>query len=415
MDTNLPVYIGNDAVEDLISYCERHSLNRFTLVADQNTYAAAGQALDAILKNRGFDVKTVILTGREIVADEHYLMQLLLHADPQDRTYLAVGSGTLTDITRFISHRTRANFISVPTAPSVDGFTSIGAPLVIGGLKQTILCQPPLAVFADLDILSEAPQAMIASGFGDMLGKYTSVADWRLGHLLWDEPFNEAIAERTWRAVESCVQQVAEIGQGSVEGVRSLMEGLIESGLCMLDFGSSRPASGAEHHLSHYWEMKLLQEKRPAILHGAKVGIATIMVARRFEEIGHLDRQQVIEKLDSVPQPDREQELQRIRAAYVPEVAEQIIAEHAPFLDMSRQEYDLLKEKIIDAWPQVQEIAASVPPARQLHGLLQQVSGPTAPQMIGLSEDEVRQAIEYGHYLRNRFTIRKLGRMLGIS
>ena len=414
METNLPVYIGKEAIAELMAYCNSHQLHQFLMVADQNTYQAAGRALETALKGRGYDVETVILTGREVVADEHYLVQVLLQADRQDRTYLAVGSGTLTDITRFISHRTRASFLSVPTAPSVDGFTSIGAPLVVEGLKQTIISQPPLAVFADLDTLSAAPRAMIAAGFGDMLGKYTSVADWKLGHLLWAEPYDEAIAGRTWQAVEGCARQAAAIGQASTEGVASLMEGLIESGLCMLEFGASRPASGAEHHMSHYWEMKLLQENRPAILHGAKVGVATVIMARWYETIGQMSREQVIEKLDTVPQPTREQEIQHIREAYPPDVADLIIEEHAPFLNMSSQDYNLLKEKIVDAWPQVQQIAASVPGGQKLQDLLKQVGGPTEPRDLGLSEKEVQQAMAYGHYLRNRFTLRKLMQMLGL-
>ena len=109
-------------------------------------------------------------------------MQVLVRADRENRTYLAVGSGTITDITRFASHRTKADFISIPTAPSVDGYTSPSASLVIERLKQTVIAQPPIAIFADLPTLCAAPRPMIAAGFGDMLGKYTSLADWQLGH-----------------------------------------------------------------------------------------------------------------------------------------------------------------------------------------------------------------------------------------
>lgn len=106
---------------------------------------------------------------------------MLLQADQVARTYLAVGSGTITDITRIVSHRTRCNLISFPTAPSVDGYTSPNASLVIRREKITITAQPPLAVFADLGTLKAAPHAMIAAGYGDILGKATALADWRTG------------------------------------------------------------------------------------------------------------------------------------------------------------------------------------------------------------------------------------------
>ena len=150
-------------------------------------------------------VKTIVLTGAEVVPDEHYVVQVLLEAPVDGRPYLAVGSGTLTDIVRFASHRTRTSFISVPTAPSVDGFTSVGAPMVIGRWKQTVQTQPPLAVFADEMTLRAAPRLMIASGFGDMMGKYTALADWELGAILWDEPFDEAIHRRARRALDKCM------------------------------------------------------------------------------------------------------------------------------------------------------------------------------------------------------------------
>jgi glycerol-1-phosphate dehydrogenase [NAD(P)+] len=254
---------------------------------------------------------------------------------------------------------------------------------------------------------------MIAAGFGDMLGKYTALADWKLGRLLWDEPYSEAIAQRAWDALQGCVQRVTEIGAASPEGIRSLMAGLIETGLCMLDFGASPPASGAEHYLSHYWEMKLLEENRPAILHGAKVGVATILVARFYEKIKELTRQQAGEMLKATSMPDREQELQQIRTAY-PAIADKVIAAQKPFLELTDLTYSLLKQKIVDQWPEIQEIAAIVPSSQQLTDLLRQVGGPVTTRELGLSDAEAGMAVGYTHYFRNRFTVMKLSHMLGI-
>lgn len=413
MNTNRPTYTGKDAISRLAQYCADNQLSRFLLVADQNTYPVLGQAVEDRLKSQGADVKTVILTGEEVMPDEHYLVQVLVHADTKDRTYLAVGSGTITDITRFVSHRTKSPFISVPTAPSVDGFTSIGAPLVVGGLKQTVIAQPPVAVFADLATLRTAPRPMIASGFGDMLGKFTSLADWRLGHLLWDEPYDERIAQRAQTAVRNCAGQAEAIGRASDEGVRALMEGLIESGLCMLEAGSSRPASGMEHHLSHYWEMKLLWEGRPAILHGAKVGVATMMAAGYYRKIRQMTRQQAIELLNTSTLPNREEDIRRIRSVHGP-IADRVIAAQAPFLDMSEQAYEQLKQKIIDGWPDIQQIAATVPAPQELAGWLRTAGGPTDAKTLGLNDQEVANAVAHSHFLRNRFTVAKLSRILGI-
>ena len=413
MKAELPVYIGADAIRELILFCRAQDFKRFTLVADENTYAALGRRLENALMRDGFAVKTIVLTGAEVAPDEHYVVQVLLEAPVDGRPYLAVGSGTLTDIVRFASHRTRTGFISVPTAPSVDGFTSVGAPMVIGRWKQTVQTQPPLAVFADEMTLRAAPRLMIASGFGDMMGKYTALADWELGAILWDEPYDEAIDRRARRALDRCMASAEQIGRAEEAGICHQMEGLIETGLCMLAAGSSRPAGGAEHHMSHYWEMKLLQEGRPAILHGAKVGVATTLVARRYERIRQMTRDEVKVRLSATPLPDREREVALLDNVFGP-VAGQSILEQAPFLNLTGEGFEQLKARILARWDDIQAIAATVPPPARLTELLQKVGGPSDTRTLGLNDDEVAMAQKYAHFLRNRFTVMKLAYFVGL-
>ena len=415
--TNLrtnPVVIDEQAVEQLVAYCQANGLHKLLVVSDRNTQRVLGERVESALQTAGLDVKRAFLDEDEPVADALRVFRVLLACDDQPRTLIAVGSGTVTDITRFVSHRTGVDFIAMPTAPSVDGFTSIGAPLIIDGVKISIICQPPRAIFADLNVLAAAPRSMIAAGFGDMLGKFTSIADFRLGHLLWDEPYDETIARRTLGAAQLCVDQAVEIGNGSPTGIHSLMDALVESGFCMLDFGNSRPASGAEHHYSHYWEMTLLQENRPAILHGAKVGFATILVAQMYEQIGQLSRDQVSDVLEGATLPLRSQELAQIEAAYG-DLAAEIIAIQRPFLAMTETQFDQVKTKILQHWESIQQIAADVPSAQQFTTLLQTVGGPTNPAALGLSEAEIQQGAAAGHYLRDRFTVRKLAYFLPLK
>ena len=406
--------IDTHAIANLIDYCHKQGIAKLVLVADQNTFGVLGRAVETRLKDQGFDLIPIVFANHEVIADAHHILEILVTADREPRTYVAVGSGTITDITRFVSWRTSNPFIAMPTAPSVDGFTSMGAPLILGGVKTTLLTQPPQAVFADLDTLVTAPRAMIAAGLGDMLGKYTSVADWRLGHLLWDEPYDESIAQRTLAAAQRCADQTAAIGAGSRAGILALMEGLIESGYCMLDFGSSRNASGTEHHYSHYWEMQLLQEGRPAILHGAKVGVATVLVAQMYDQIKELARDQVADLLEDSNLPAKDEEIARIQAAYG-SMAPSIVKDQRPFLDLTDEKYNALKAKILAHWTEILEIAAQVPSAQEITRSLQAVSGPTSVSELGLTAEEQAKAEQYGHYLRQRFTIRKLVRVLGLA
>jgi glycerol-1-phosphate dehydrogenase [NAD(P)+] len=409
-----PIYVGSEATQQFIQYCEAKHLKRFTLIADTNTYAALGERVGNALKAKGWELTRIVLEGPEVIADERYLVQVLVHAPLGHSTFLAVGSGTLTDITRFTSHRMGQSFISIPTAPSVDGFTSIGAPLVLRGVKHTVLCQAPIALFADLETLSSAPHNLIAAGFGDMLGKITSLADWKLGSLLWEEPFNADIFKRSEAAIASCISHASAIGQSSRKGVETLMNALIESGLCMLDFGDTRPASGAEHHASHYWEMKLLQENRPAILHGAKVGVATIHIVEQYAALRQMSRQEMRDRLEAACLPDREQELAHIRQGYTGDLAEGVIREHKAFLDLSEEGFDQVKQRIVEQWDAIQALAAKVPPPEQVVSYLREAGAATDGTMLGLDSDEIKLGFQYGHYLRNRFTVTKLCRVLGI-
>ena len=213
--TDIHFYLGENAISHLVQYCETQNLGSFLLVADQNTYPVLGQAVESALNSQGWDIKSVVFDTPDVIPDEAFIVQILMEADQTERTYLAVGSGTITDITRFASHRTRRPFISLPTAPSVDGFTSPSASLVIGRIKQTVMAQPPMAVIADLATLTAAPQAMIAAGFGDILGKAIALADWQISHLVWDGTYNPEIAARVRKTLNACMDAIAEIGRAS--------------------------------------------------------------------------------------------------------------------------------------------------------------------------------------------------------
>ena len=192
------------------------------------------------------------------------------------------------------------------------------------------------------------------------------------------------------------------------------MDALIESGFCILDFGNSRPASGIEHHYSHVWEMKLLQEGRPAILHGAKVGYATILTAQMYEQIKQTSPRAIADMLEAAGLPDRDGEIANIRAAYR-HLAEEMIAVQQPFLNLTSAQFDELKRKILVNWDAIQTIAHAVPSAAQCTQLLRTVGGPTTPADLGFQPADVALGVQAAHYLRDRFTVRKLWHLLGVD
>jgi glycerol-1-phosphate dehydrogenase [NAD(P)+] len=284
----------------------------------------------------------------------------------------------------------------------------------LGRFKRTVNAQGPQAIYAHLPTLCAAPPPMVAAGFGDMLGKHTSLADWRLGHLLWDEPYDASVAAETAGALARCEAHIESIRRSEPEGIQALTEALIVSGLAMLRFGDSRPASGAEHHLSHYWEMRLLIEGRPALLHGAKVGVACVRMSERYRALARLSAEEVATLLeDTRYMPGTAQELNAIRQAYG-EIADEIIAYHQPFLEASEYDLSAVRERIVSHWPEVQAIARDVPLPSVLASQIRAVGGPATVEELGLHPKEGMAAEAFAHYLRPRFTVLKLGKLLGL-
>ncbi|MFP4510181.1 MAG: sn-glycerol-1-phosphate dehydrogenase [Spirochaetaceae bacterium] len=404
--------VSTSASNELETFLKDSSFTNCTVVSDAQTRVAAGADIASRAARAGLSVREIVLEEGEVIADEVRLIEILRQTSPGDDLFIAAGSGTITDMTRFISLKLGVPFISCPTAASVDGFTSIGAPLVLKGIKQTVIAQAPLAMFADTDVLSAAPPEMTAAGYGDIIGKITSLADWHIGHLLWDEPYDESIARRTRNAIDRCVEHRHEIRQRTSAGVEVLMHALVETGLCLVDFGESRPASGAEHHLSHFWEMQLLRDGRPAILHGAKVGVATVIIARLYERLRSISRDGLTERIASVHLPGLSAERDAVHAAYG-RYAEQLMKSN-DFLELDEERVRDIRERIVKHWAEIQDIAATVPSADEVAGLLRDAGAPTESSELGLSPELENAAFRFAHYLRNRFTSVKLARFLGI-
>ena len=282
-----PIRLARGAAGETAPYLLGAGMKRALFVADETTARVIGGRLSQAYGAAGGAGRLEIIrpnAAGDVVADEASVLQAIIAAQHHGADALvAAGSGTIHDIVRYAAYTLGLPFVSVPTAPSVDGFTSKGAPLILRGEKITLPAAAPAAVFADLDVLCAAPQPLIAAGFGDMLGKYTSLFDWVYGRETAGEPYDEDIAGLTRGALERCVSHAEGIGRGAEEGVRALMQSLIESGIALLRFGQSHPASGAEHHISHYWEMNFLRTGRRQVLHGAKVGVACAEIADLYK------------------------------------------------------------------------------------------------------------------------------------
>lgn len=278
------IRVGSGVMQELPGILRDLGASHIFLVADNYTYEAAGRQVEQLLDQAGLAYhKRVFQTETPLVPNEYALGSVLAAMTSQDDMLLAVGSGTLNDVTKYVSARTGIPYVIAATAPSMDGYASTVAPTILDGFKTTLPAVYPAAIVADVDILKDAPMPMLTAGFGDIIGKFTSLADWRLSHQLNGEYYCPEVAGVIEAAVETCAANAKALAQRGPQAIQAVTEALILSGLAMGMVGVSRPASGAEHQMAHYWEMDALRRGEEHPLHGNAVGVGTVLAASLYE------------------------------------------------------------------------------------------------------------------------------------
>jgi len=360
------------------------------VVCDPNTRRVAGEYVINSLRRAGVTVVECCFADDEPIPDEYAIGFITAAYTSEIDLILCVGSGTLNDLCTFVGAKVGCPSAVVGTAPSMDGYASLGSAMVLEGLKVTPPTQCPVAIFCDIDILMTAPMLLTAAGLGDMLGKITALADWRLAHILVGEEMPQDIVSIVETALDKIIAGAPNLAKRDPDVIKSVTEGLILSGIAMSLYGDSRPASGTEHHLAHFWEMRMLTEGRKPALHGIKVGLATIIGLIMWNGI---KGSECIRKASS--HSNHESEIKRLYGRS----ADSILSTENP---------DLPIEMIKENWKSIQEIAASLPSPEDIAAMLAAVDAPTRPSEIGLTEDTLRDSIIYARDRKKVYTLLQL-------
>ncbi len=382
------------------------------LLYDSTTYPIAGRITEDILTAAGVDFTHYILEEASPVPDEKAVGSVLMHCGSSCDLIIAVGSGTLNDICRFISYQLKLPYIIAATAPSMDGFASTVAPLIVNHMKTTYEAHAPYAILGDLDLLAAAPKHMIAAGIGDILGKYTSLCDWAIAHLLLGEYHCETIEGMVRRSIKTVLLSTEAAKTGEPRAIRDVMEALVLSGIAMSFAGNSRPASGSEHHIAHYWEMKFLSQGKKPTLHGTEVGIATIAVLKAYE----LLRERVIdftaarEKAPHYSEVKWEADMIRTYGPAAPSVLrlEKELGKNSPEKVLARLEQS---EK---HWEEILALSFALPTADRIRDIIRSFGAPSSPAEIGIDRDTFIDSFLVAKELRNRYGLLQLLFDLGL-
>ena len=298
---------GSEALKrlpDIINEFPEEREKQILLICDCNTWQAAAEEANGILLNAGFKTKVLELSTKNypfLVPNEHALGTVLVNVTDETGFMIGVGSGTISDITKLVSYKTGKRSIVVGSAPSMDGYASMNAAFVIDGHKITYPAHYHTCIVADTKIMKDAPIELMRAGYGDIVGKYTALSDWRLTKAVNDEHYCEITAQLVQNAVDICVDNTQAYFRREEAAVERMNEALILTGISMGITGYTRPASGSEHHLSHYWELDAIEKGIEHPLHGNSVGLASIASAEVYDIMSK--RFEVVAKVNA-PKPD---------------------------------------------------------------------------------------------------------------
>lgn len=275
------VAIEHGAISHLTRLCAY--FQNILLVADENTFGAAGAKVEAALQGKQFS--KLIFDGSSFLIPNEIAVARVDEALPGHDLIIGIGSGVIQDLCKYVSFHSGVPYYVVATAPSMDGYTSTGAAMIMYGMKVTYACQVPSVILADTEVLKDAPFDMIQAGYGDIVGKYSALNDWKLSEAVNGEYLCPTIYNMTMDALQRTLSVAEGLVRRDEESVKILMEALIFVGIAMSFTGSSRPASGSEHHLSHFYEIVGIERNEPYFPHGVDVAFSTIITAALREEI----------------------------------------------------------------------------------------------------------------------------------
>jgi len=377
------------------------------IVADTTTFDVAGKAVSSFLQSAGMQQEApFVFSEPDLHAEFKYVEQLektLIHTDAIP---IAVGSGTINDMTKLAAYRTERQYFCVATAASMDGYTAFGASVIYKGNKQTFTCPAPQVVLADVDIIRHAPPEMTASGYADLFAKIPAGADW----ILADELGVEAIEPVAWSIVQDglhdALAQPDGARAGVVQAITPLIEGLMLGGFAMQWSRTSRCASGAEHQFSHLWDMEHHTHNGLTPAHGFKVGIATLYISALYEQL----LRHPVEQLDiaacCAQWPEWEQQEVNAKALF-PDAnfLETVLVEtQAKYITREALARQLASLKA--RWPVIRDrLSRQLLPSTEVKRRLLLVGAPVEPEDIGISKTRLRNSFLKAQHLRRRFTI----------
>ena len=384
------VYIENGAISRLGKLCEGYSSP--LIVADENTFAAAGEKVLNTLS--GKEIKKVIFSGKEVLIPDERAIGAVVEKLSGCDIIIGIGSGVIQDLCKYVSFFEKVPYMVVATAPSMDGYASDGAAMILKGMKETVKAGLPRAIVADTEVLKNAPIDMIKAGYGDIIGKYSSLCDWRLAAAVNGEYFCQYIYDLTYDMVKNTLSLAGGLLERNEDSIKALMEALVIVGILISFATSSRPASGSEHHLSHFFEIVGIVKDEPYLSHGLDVAYSAVITAKVREEILRRD----FPPMQYVP--ERSFYESKMREVYG-KVGDGCIALQDKVGNYAAQRAEIYREKE----EEIRAILKEMPPAEEVEKMLSLAGLNMEDFFEFYGEEKINSAVLYAKDLKDRYTV----------
>lgn len=404
------VDIGPGALERLPSYLKKYGYSRPYMICDETTYKIAAERCAELLAAAGFSVSTH--TIRHLGYDEATLGEIVINKPDDCDLMIGVGTGSITDILRYSSFKLGLPCFTVVTGAPMDGFSASVGIMNVNNLKATMPAHSTEIIIGDTNILAAAPYRMTVAGFGDLIGKLNALNDWRIAALVNGDHYCRRIDELVTCYVDNIIGKADEIKERSPEAIGKVLNALLLTGATISLYGSSRPISGAEHHMSHYWEVLGEQRGRAYAMHGEQVAVGTVLALMLTEELLNTDVDFSAARLDA-EKHDRTAWEREIRRAYGSAAGAIIELETTSGKNETSgrlKRIDVIERK----WPAVRQLLEHAYPSADLRAMLKDIGSPADPKDIGISEDILFDTFLYCKETRARYTVYQLAYDLGI-
>ena len=397
-------YSGWDAYEVLARDCaQAFGAGPLLLLDDENTRVAAGQKISSLLSGQGVEHDHLTLPGGA-VASQEYLDEILRRGSAC-RLTLAVGAGSINDMAKYTSSLLERTYWCLPTAPSMNGFTSSIAAIKQAGIKRTLPAPPPQLIYADPGVIARAPLELIQAGYCDIMAKSVSDIDWQIDSMLYGGSYCTLSTRLVGLTEELYLNKPERLGRGDRDAAMGLFEGLLTSGLAMSLAGSSAPASGGEHLVSHFFDMREPVTGKKPQLHGLQVAMGIILSAACYQRLERLETDALL----SDPAPIF-QAAARGTGTLWGEAAPGVLER----FELKRGQLARLDRLLPARWDEIRALCAQVMDPRYYLDLFRRTGLELSLEAFGISMDEFRRAALYARTIRERITVLDLAAQAGV-